>query len=144
MTSLIQFNHITKNIVKVGECSIDFNQCHFITKQDLEILIRECLEFKNKPYTLIDVRNRKEVEETGKIETAYNLPLDEIESCFSLDDTNFELKYLFSKPQPTDNLIFYCLRGRRSGMAIEKFKSAGYLFLINYSGSAKEWFNLDI
>jgi 3-mercaptopyruvate sulfurtransferase SseA len=48
-------------------------------------------------------------------------------------------KYAFSKPLPSQNIIFFCRSGKRSATAAEWAGDQGYPNIRNYSGSWLEW-----
>lgn len=62
----------------------------------------------------------------------------ELESAFSLNESEWEKKYNFKKIGKEDNIIFYCRSGRRSETACEIARSKG-LSAKNYLGSYLEW-----
>lgn len=90
---------------------------------------------------LIDVREPKELEETGQIPTSINIPLgmvaDELGTNF--DAGAFKAKYGRDKPQRNTEIIFHCKIGRRSHSAAEIANSLGYQNTKNYLGSWTEW-----
>ena len=58
---------------------------------------------------LIDVRNPGELEETGKIPGAHNIPLAEISEVFGMGAEEFEKKYGFGLPaKDAKNIILSC------------------------------------
>lgn len=91
-----------------------------ITKQELEKLI------KNKShYSLIDVRTPDETK-GNLIETAKNVQLQEFQSAFQLDSSEFEKKYGFKKPEKDEHVILYCRSGARAGTAQDIATKLGY------------------
>lgn len=44
----------------------------------------------------------------------------------SMSETDFERQFQRSKPQPSNELIFYCRSGRRSTEALDKALKLGY------------------
>ena len=48
-------------------------------------------------------------------------------------------KFLFDKPLPDQNIVFYCLRGKRAATAGEIAGENGYHNVRNYLGSWKDW-----
>eukprot|EP01112_Ceratiomyxa_fruticulosa_P007381 TRINITY_DN1912_c0_g1_i1.p1 TRINITY_DN1912_c0_g1~~TRINITY_DN1912_c0_g1_i1.p1 ORF type:complete len:309 (-),score=84.38 TRINITY_DN1912_c0_g1_i1:112-969(-) len=105
---------------------VDFSKLQTINKQDLEKIIAG-----KGNYCLIDVRDPKEIEITGKIPTAINVPVSEI---VGFEDSNWADLNKF------DEIIFYCKSGRRSKLASELAMSAGLKSVKNYKGSADDWF----
>eukprot|EP01111_Echinosteliopsis_oligospora_P011473 TRINITY_DN3797_c0_g1_i1.p1 TRINITY_DN3797_c0_g1~~TRINITY_DN3797_c0_g1_i1.p1 ORF type:complete len:158 (-),score=38.73 TRINITY_DN3797_c0_g1_i1:283-756(-) len=113
---------------------------------DDNILLKSELEkiISSSPheYVIVDVRNPQEVEQTGLIATANTIPLYELSEALNLDAVSFKDKYGFSKFKPDDKIIYYCKSGVRSAQACALTKANGFTNVINYKGSAKEWFGL--
>lgn len=98
-------------------------------------------QVKDSPYYFfIDVRNRAEIEESGIIGKAVNIPLLQIHSAFSMDEKQFYQKYHVRKPHKTMNLVFYCQSGKRSDSAMMAAKKAGYERCFTYTGGYHEWY----
>ncbi|PWU84320.1 hypothetical protein C4B63_235g1 [Trypanosoma cruzi] len=54
-----------------------------------------------------------EVQSTGLIPTAINIPLDELESALKADHESFQKTYAVSKPLQDHTLVMYCKKGLR-------------------------------
>lgn len=95
----------------------------------------------NSPQLLIDVREPKELQETGKIPTSINIPLGQVgqELAASVDKAAFKAKYGRDKPEKNSEIIFHCRSGKRSQNAAELAKSLGYENVKNYLGSWLEY-----
>lgn len=95
----------------------------------------------NSPQLLIDVREPKELQETGKIPTSINIPLGQVgqELAASVDKAAFKAKYGRDKPEKNSEIIFHCRSGKRSQSAAELAKSLGYENVKNYLGSWLEY-----
>ncbi|KAF1799802.1 Rhodanese-like domain-containing protein [Mucor lusitanicus] len=96
--------------------------------------IQKLIQDSDKSYSLIDVREEKEVVQ-GAIPTAKNVPLSQFASAWSLSDKEFKEHFGFEKPKRDANVILYCLGGVRSTRAAEHLASLGYDNLSNYVGS---------
>ena len=48
-------------------------------------------------------------------------------------------KFLFEKPMPKQNIVFYCRSGKRAATAAEIAQSEGYKNVRNYKGSWLDW-----
>jgi 3-mercaptopyruvate sulfurtransferase SseA len=48
-------------------------------------------------------------------------------------------KYAFTKPLPSQKLIFFCRSGKRSATASEMAGDKGYKNVRNYAGSWLDW-----
>ncbi|KAJ3046182.1 Uncharacterized protein HK097_000964 [Rhizophlyctis rosea] len=79
-----------------------------------------------KDYVLIDVREPFEVFESGVIPTAKHIPVANLFDALRLDPETFKTTYGFSKPSQSDQVIFYCRSGRRSGIAFETANQLGF------------------
>jgi rhodanese-related sulfurtransferase len=64
--------------------------------------------------TLIDVRNRTELNTVGQIPGSFCLPLHEVGDAMELSSEEFFAKYKFVKPSPDDRkIVLTCRSGRR-------------------------------
>ncbi|XP_065359554.1 rhodanese domain-containing protein CG4456-like [Calliphora vicina] len=90
---------------------------------------------------LIDVREPKELQETGKIPTSINIPLGQVgqELALSVDNAVFKAKYGRDKPEKNSEIIFHCRSGKRSQSAAELARTLGYQNTKNYVGSWLEY-----
>jgi len=90
---------------------------------------------------LVDVREPSEIElGKGKIPTAHNIPIGEVQDALTLGEEEWKKKYLIPKIKPSDKVIFYCQSGKRAERACQIAQSAGFSNVWNYKGSALEWF----
>jgi thiosulfate:glutathione sulfurtransferase len=104
---------------------------------------------------IIDVREPDEVIQ-GSIPSAVNLPLSVLSSSLALSYAEFEKKHAFQRPEPNQEIIFYCRSGKRSATASDIAKRNGYtksvlfvpraapaadgiLSVFNYEGSWLDW-----
>jgi rhodanese-related sulfurtransferase len=114
---------------------------------------------------LLDVRNRNELLEVGKIPTSINVPrkchplgvdpvtqliskcplslvicsVPELDEALQLEDAAFESKYGFAKPSLDAPLVTHCLKGARAAQARDKLVAQGYQNVRVYSGSFGDW-----
>ncbi|XP_047468616.1 uncharacterized protein LOC125024897 [Penaeus chinensis] len=94
----------------------------------------------NDSVVLIDVRNRWELEETGKLPRSQNVPLPEFKTAFNLSPEEFLKKYDFVKPEPEDeNVVLTCRSGRRILLAWDAIEPLGYCKVRLYFGSYLDW-----
>ncbi|XP_042892773.1 rhodanese domain-containing protein CG4456-like [Penaeus japonicus] len=90
----------------------------------------------NNSVVLIDVRNRWELQETGKLPRSQNVPLPEFKSAFALSPEEFLKEYGFVKPEPEDeNVVLTCRSGRRILLAWDAIEPFGYCKVRLYFGS---------
>ncbi|XP_045446905.1 putative thiosulfate sulfurtransferase, mitochondrial [Melitaea cinxia] len=95
---------------------------------------------KNKNILVIDVREPNEVKEHGKIPNSVNIPLGNVSTALgTMSEKEFEKLYNIPKPTEETEIIFYCMIGKRSGMAQQNTINLGYKNVKNYLGSWLEW-----
>ncbi|AAW42492.1 hypothetical protein CNBC2130 [Cryptococcus deneoformans B-3501A] len=89
---------------------------------------------------LVDVREPDEVA-LGSIPSAVNLPLSKLKEALDSHSNpgDFQREFAFPKPQPEQNIIFFCRSGRRSASAAEIANDKGYKSVRNYVGSWLDW-----
>lgn len=88
---------------------------------------------------LIDVREPKELKETGQIPSSINIPLGVVSQELSASEKAFKSKYGREKPKPDTEIIFHCKMGKRSLMAAEAASALGYKKVSSYEGSWLDW-----
>ncbi|XP_075704023.1 thiosulfate:glutathione sulfurtransferase-like [Rhinoderma darwinii] len=117
-------------------CSLSGDLCYIcgiVSYQDLKKLI------SHGTPQILDVRTPEEVS-GGKIPSAVNIPVTDIEDALKMDPDAFKQKYTVEKPKLDDkNLVFHCQMGRRGQRATEIAHSLGYKHAQNYLGGYKEW-----
>ncbi|EKM51392.1 uncharacterized protein PHACADRAFT_68897, partial [Phanerochaete carnosa HHB-10118-sp] len=88
---------------------------------------------------IVDVREPAELLE-GHIPTAHNLPLTHVlAGGFALDAPAFEAQFGWAKPRKDQEVIIYCKKGKRSSIAADSAKKAGYTNIVEYRGSWLDW-----
>ncbi|KAK2145468.1 hypothetical protein LSH36_680g03040 [Paralvinella palmiformis] len=99
-----------------------------------EVSYEELKTLINKPEVLIiDVREPKEIEQTGMMPGAINIPITKLKSSLALDKEDFKAQYKSTKPASTgDNLVFYGLSNVRSEAALELAHKAGFKNLLGH------------
>lgn len=88
---------------------------------------------------VIDVREPWELREYGFIPGSINVPLGQVNTALQLVPEEFKEKYGGEMPQQTDNVVFTCLAGVRSKMALETATSLGYKDVQHYAGGWQDW-----
>ncbi|XP_064550269.1 rhodanese domain-containing protein CG4456 [Drosophila montana] len=88
---------------------------------------------------LIDVREPKELKETGQVPSSINIPLGIVSQELATSDQQFKSKYARDKPQPDTELVFHCRSGVRSLKAAEAAVALGFKNVKNYEGSWLDW-----
>lgn len=115
-----------------------------VTLQQMNAVVHEKL--RNAPAVdktlIVDVRSTAEVQSTGMIPTAVNIPVGLVQQVLGVevDEEDFEDAFGVAKPKPdTHRLIFYCHHGVRSEAAAEMAEALGFRAVGNYDGSWAEW-----
>ncbi|KAJ5586902.1 uncharacterized protein N7459_002667 [Penicillium hispanicum] len=97
----------------------------------------------HKPMVLVDVREPAELNATGIIPTAINIPLASQPDALYLTEDEFETRFGFPKPRVDvdQNLVFYCKAGVRARAAAQMAVQAGYdpERIGVYDGSWLDW-----
>ncbi|XP_013200189.1 rhodanese domain-containing protein CG4456 [Amyelois transitella] len=89
---------------------------------------------------IVDVREPDEIKEHGKIPNSINIPLGSVSSVLgTMSEKEFEQTYKRPKPTEDSEIIFYCMIGKRSGMAQQNALNLGYKNVKNYLGSWTDW-----
>lgn len=133
-----KMNHIASTISRrfsslAGEIPV-------ISMSDLKAKMRE------GSVTLVDVREKDEIIETGSLKEgkteALNIPLGSVfNGALSMSDDDFEGEFGYKKPTQDALVVFSCRSGVRSLKAAAAARELfGYKNVLNYQGSAREWF----
>ncbi|KAK9737837.1 Rhodanese-like domain [Popillia japonica] len=94
----------------------------------------------DKEVLLVDVRDPKEIEETGLIPGAINIPLNTLENALkNVTPEEFLTRYNREKPEMDTALIFSCRSGNRAGRALTIASNLGYKNVKNYTGGWLDW-----
>jgi rhodanese-related sulfurtransferase len=91
---------------------------------------------------LIDVREPAELQATGYIPTAINIPITSSPDAFFLPETEFEDRFGIPRPSPDTEVVFYCRAGVRSRAAARMAAQAEPRFggkVGEFPGSWLEW-----
>ncbi|CAH0729233.1 unnamed protein product, partial [Brenthis ino] len=94
----------------------------------------------NKKTIIVDVREPEEIKEHGKIPNSINIPLGNVSTVLgTMTEKEFQTLYKLPKPSEETEIIFYCMIGRRSGMAQQNAINLGFKNVKNYLGSWTDW-----
>ncbi|XP_018335422.1 uncharacterized protein LOC108744245 [Agrilus planipennis] len=113
-----------------------------ITKRPMSVVgYEDVVQVEGDPEVLIvDVRDRHEVANSGRIRGSVNIPLAELELAFSrMSETEFKKNYGRSKPGRDFPIVFSCQAGVRSTQAMRIMQRIGYKNLYNYSGGWQDY-----
>ncbi|CAK1598533.1 unnamed protein product [Parnassius mnemosyne] len=114
------------NQTRLEEMIVDYNQ------------VKRAVSNQNS--LIVDVREPEEIKKHGKIPNSINIPLGNVSNVLnSMSDIEFEQIYGRKKPKDNTEIIFYCMIGKRSGMAQQNTISLGYKNVKNYVGSWTDW-----
>lgn len=105
-----------------------------VTREDLISLI------ETESLALFDVRESSEVDQSGVIAGATNIPLSKLKASFSLDDAEFKATFNTTKPTKDDaNILFYGFCSVKSTTALEIVHKLGFKKARHYPGGWEEW-----
>jgi len=119
---------------------------------DIPVIDKETLKtrMKQDSVVVVDVREPEEVRETGDLthggNVAINVPLGIIlqdPSILELEKEEFFLEFGDELPARDDmekSIVFSCRSGVRSEHACIKARQLGFANVLNFKGSALEWF----
>jgi rhodanese-related sulfurtransferase len=88
---------------------------------------------------LIDTREPAELQTTGAIPGALNVPITSSPDAFFISSEEFEDRFGFERPGKDKEVVFYCKSGVRSRAAAELAKAAGWTEVGEYPGSWMDW-----
>ncbi|OAA44406.1 Rhodanese domain protein [Metarhizium rileyi] len=100
--------------------------------------IRQLVDSPGKT-VIVDVREPLELQTTGKIPGAINIPVTSAVQGFHVADADFEDMYGFARPSRDTALLFYCKAGVRARSAAALAKQAGWQDVGEYPGSWLDW-----
>ncbi|XP_054847981.1 thiosulfate sulfurtransferase/rhodanese-like domain-containing protein 3 [Eublepharis macularius] len=114
--------------------------CHFCTVEDHNVSYKELKNLLESEHVqLIDVREKWEIGEHGKIPGSINIPLGEVVEALQMNPEHFKKLYNQDMPSKSDHLVFACMAGVRSKQALAAAKSLGFDRVQHYIGGFKEW-----
>ncbi|KAK4204112.1 Rhodanese-like domain-containing protein [Triangularia verruculosa] len=90
--------------------------------------------------TIIDSREPGELQQTGHIPHAINIPVTTSPDSFFIPEEEFEDRFGFPRPSKDQELVFYCKAGVRSRAAAQLARQAGWEKVGEYPGSWLDWF----
>ncbi|SPQ23715.1 ecb24421-8323-48c9-9003-b7717ac3dd64 [Thermothielavioides terrestris] len=93
----------------------------------------------NRSTVIIDVREPHELEQTGRIPGALNIPVTSAPDSFHIPADEFEDRFGYPRPPPDAEVVFYCRSGVRSRAAAGLAKEAGWTNVGEYPGSWLDW-----
>ncbi|KAG5983832.1 hypothetical protein E4U55_006982 [Claviceps digitariae] len=88
---------------------------------------------------IVDVREPHELQQTGKIPGAINIPMTVAVPSFHATEADFRDKNGFERPSRDSELLFYCKAGVRAESAAELARQAGWDSVGVYHGSWLDW-----
>jgi len=89
---------------------------------------------------LYDVREPSEVQETGTIKSAVNIPLTKLKAALKMDAAEFRANFDDARPPMDDpNIIFYGFCSVKSMAAVEIAQKLGFKRARHFPGGWQEW-----
>ncbi|KAG6934602.1 thiosulfate sulfurtransferase (rhodanese)-like domain containing 3 [Chelydra serpentina] len=117
-------NVIFRNLDTSAECSLSYKELKGLLKSQT---------------TLIDVREKWEIGQFGKIPGSINIPLGEVVEALQMNPKDFKEQYNQDMPAKSDHLVFSCMAGVRSKKALDIAMSLGFSRVQHYAGGLEEW-----
>ncbi|OAD55929.1 Heat shock protein 67B2 [Eufriesea mexicana] len=88
---------------------------------------------KDSSVLIIDVREKEEIDETGKLPGSIHIPMGDVaNTLLSLSKEDFKERFNKEKPSKDTRIILSCRSGKRSGIVQEEIQKLGYEKYINY------------
>ncbi|KAK4881145.1 hypothetical protein RN001_004464 [Aquatica leii] len=129
-------------LLSTSTVTINTQQSVMMSGQKIKIMYyKEVKSIKDtKCALLVDVREPKELQETGVLPYSVNIPLGQLEHALN-KLSNDEFKRLYGRLKPTLDypLVFSCKSGSRSQKAAEIAQKLGYRNVSNYLGGWNDW-----
>ncbi|XP_074104562.1 rhodanese domain-containing protein CG4456 isoform X1 [Cotesia typhae] len=94
---------------------------------------------KNDKVLIIDVREQKEIDETGKLPGSIHIPMGNVTQMLNLTDEEFKNQFNKSKPNKDTKIVLSCRSGMRSANVQQELLKLGYENAYNYIGGWSEW-----
>ncbi|CAM2111962.1 thiosulfate sulfurtransferase/rhodanese-like domain-containing protein 3 [Caretta caretta] len=117
-------NVIFRNLDTAADCSLSYKELKGLLKSQT---------------TLIDVREKWETGQFGKIPGSINIPLGEVMEALQMNPKDFKERYNQDMPAKSDHLVFSCMAGVRSKKALDIAMSLGFSRVQHYAGGLEEW-----
>lgn len=86
-----------------------------------------------------DVREPHELQSTGRIPGAINIPVTSAPDSFHISEEEFEDRFGFPRPARDAEVVMYCRAGVRSRAAAGLATDAGWTRVGEYPGSWLDW-----
>lgn len=103
----------------------------------LALLILQAIPHKTKFFK--DTREPSELQDTGRIPTALNIPITSQPDSFFISEEEFEDRFGFERPPKDKEVVFYCKAGVRSRAAAQLARQGGWERTGEYAGSWLDW-----
>nr|XP_056712173.1 thiosulfate sulfurtransferase/rhodanese-like domain-containing protein 3 [Euleptes europaea] len=101
--------------------------CHFCTAENHNVSYGEFKDLvESKAIQLIDITEKWEIGEHGKIPGSIHIPLAQVVEALQMNPEHLKKIYNQDMPSKSDHLIFVCMAGVRSKQALAATKSLGY------------------
>ncbi|XP_065339756.1 thiosulfate sulfurtransferase/rhodanese-like domain-containing protein 3 [Cloeon dipterum] len=107
----------------------------------IDLSYEDLLELKAQGgIVLVDVREHKEIQETGKLPGSIHIPLGELQQALKSSADEFKKKYEGADlPTKTSELVFSCKGGMRSRKAMAAAQEVGFTNVRHYAGGWLDW-----
>ncbi|KAK2603777.1 hypothetical protein QQS21_004062 [Conoideocrella luteorostrata] len=106
---------------------------------EVKQLVEAGKKLSHNDVVIVDVREPVELQSTGKIPGAVNIPITSAVQSFHIPEADFEDMYGFERPSRDSTLLLYCKAGVRAKSAAGLAKHAGWRSVGEYTGSWLDW-----
>ncbi|XP_059474856.1 thiosulfate sulfurtransferase/rhodanese-like domain-containing protein 3 [Neocloeon triangulifer] len=123
-------------------CSLQSLQARAMSEErKIDLSYDDIIDLKAKDQiVLVDVREPKEIQETGKLPGSIHIPLGELQQALQLPSEEFKSKYEGAdQPDKTSDLVFSCRGGVRSRKAMAAAQEIGFANVRHYAGGWLDW-----
>ncbi|CAN8102211.1 unnamed protein product [Discula destructiva] len=93
----------------------------------------------NPDVVIVDVREPGELQSTGHIPHAVNVPITTAPDSFHITADEFTDRFGYVRPEKDQEVLFYCKSGVRSRAAAGLARDAGWTRVGEYPGSWLDW-----
>lgn len=101
--------------------------------------INKLIQSSKPGAVLIDAREPHELQQTGRIPGAINVPITTAPDSFHISADEFEDRFGYPRPSPATEVVMYCKAGVRSRAAAGLARDAGWTSVGEYPGSWLDW-----
>ncbi|KAK0083360.1 hypothetical protein PV325_008927 [Microctonus aethiopoides] len=92
---------------------------------------------KNNNVLIIDVREQREINETGKLPGSIHIPMGNVANMLNLTDDQFKKQFEKPKPNKDTQIILSCKSGMRSATVQQELQKLAHIIMLEDGQSGK-------